>query len=627
MCWFVLFPLAASWPLVLNLGTHIPGAGAGDNVAFLWNFWWFRQALSDPGLEFFFTPYLFAPAGTPLALHTHTARPALAGATILGTLSVAAAHNLVLIGGLAANGITMYLLAWHHVRRSMPAVLAGTVFAGSAYIWIHMLGHFNLVHAWVLPLVAWTWIRLLEAPAISRGAAAGIAFAAAAYTDYYYLVFSAVFAAAWAVSSWWRFDVRWGTARWPRMERALVIVMTAAGLLIVAILITGGFRVDFGRLQISASHVRNPVSALWLLALVWMLLRLRVGVARTDARPLRACAPALAATFAVTSILALPLAVAAIQLLASGDYVSPPHTWRSGPRGIDLVTIVLGNPLHGHLARDVYGRFGIDLMEQAAWPGLMPLVLLALILVRRTRLEADGRRWMWLAALFFVWSCGAYLTIAGLDTGLPMPQALARFVPILSNARMPGRAFVMVQLAAAVVSAIVVARAGWRPRVVAALIAVAALDSAVSIPLYRLPKSGALEERLRDAGRQAVVELPVGIRDGFGEMGRFDHRALVFQTAHRQPIAGGFVARLSARTRQTYESNAALRSLLQMSGSPHDAELPPDTAANLLELGITHLVVNTDLMPPSTRVSLEASGCKLVMVEGTRELYLIGGAP
>lgn len=627
MCWFVLFPLAASWPLVLNVGTHIPGAGAGDNVAFLWNFWWFRQALSDPALDFFFTPYLFAPAGTPLVLHTHTALPALTGATVFGWLPVAAAHNVVLLGGLAANGIAMYLLAWHHVRRSLPAVLAGTVFAGSAYIWIHMLGHFNLVHAWVLPLVAWTWIRLLDAPAISRGAAAGIAIAAAAYTDYYYLVFSAVFAAAWAVWSWWRFDVRWSTARWPRMERVLAIIMIAAGLLIVAILITGGFRVDFGGLRISASHVRNPVSALWLLALAWVLLRLRVGVARTGASPLRTCAPGLAATLVVAFILVLPLAIAAIQLLASGDYVSPPHTWRSGPRGIDLITLVLGNPLHGHLARDAYGRYGIDLMEQAAWPGLIPLVLLALILVRRIRLEADGRRWMWLAAFFFVWSCGAYLTIAGLDTGLPMPQALVRFIPILSNARMPGRAFVMVELAVAVLSAIVVSRAGWKRSVVAALIAMAVLDSVVSIPLYRLPKSGALEARLRDAGGQAVVELPVGIRDGFGEMGRFDHRALVFQTAHRQPIAGGFVARLSGRTRQTYESNTALRSLLQMSDLPQDARLPPDTGANLLGLGITHLIVNTDLMPPSTRVSLEASGFKLVLVEGTRELYLIGGAP
>ena len=626
MCWFVLLPLATSWPLVLNLGTHIPGGGPGDNVAFLWNFWWFRQALSEPSLDLFFTPYLFAPVGAPLVLHTHTALPALAGATLLGSLPVAVAHNVALLAGLAANGIATYVLAWHHVRRAIPALLAGTVFAGSAYIWIHMLGHFNLAHAWVLPLAAWAWIRVLEAPTVGRGAAAGIAFAAAAYTDYYYLVFATLSAAAWTVMFVWRVEVIRSSARWPRVERVLAISAILTGMLIAAVLITGGFRLDLGGLRISASHVRNPLSALWVLGLVWVLLRLRITAVRSDSRTWRDYLPTVAATLAVTFGLVLPLAIAAIRLLASGDYVSPPHAWRSGPRGVDLLTIVLGNPLHGHLARDVYARFGIDLIEQAAWPGWVPLVVLAAILVKRTRIEADARRWIWLAALFFVWSCGAYLTIAGADTGLPMPQALARFVPILSNARMPGRAFVMVQLAIAVLAAIVAARAQWRPIVISGAVAAALLDSAVSIPLYVLPKSGALEGRLRTSERQAIVELPVGIRDGFGEKGRFDHRALVFQMTHHQPIAGGFVARLSPRTRQFYESSPALRSLIDLSRAD-SADLQPEIAADLLALGITQIVVNTDAMPPSIRATLEAAGFRLVMVEGTRELYLIGGAP
>jgi hypothetical protein len=626
VCWFALLPLAASWPLVLNLGSHIPGGGAGDNVAFLWNFWWFRRALWDPGLELFFTAYLFAPAGTPLVLHTHTALPALIGATVFGTLPVAAAHNVVLLAGLAANGIATYALAWHHVRRPMPAVLAGTVFAGSAYIWIHMLGHFNLVHAWVLPLTAWAWIRLLEAPAVARGVIAGIAFTAAAYTDYYSLVFAAIFAVGWMLLLMWPFDVRRAAVRWPRAERVLVIAMILAAALIVAVLATGGVRLELGPLRISASGVRNPLAVLWLLAIAWATLRVRFVVTRADSRPWREYLKPLGATFAVAFVLVLPLTIAAVRLIAAGDYVTPPHTWRSGPRGIDLLTLVLGSPLHGSTARDLYTRLGIDVMEQSAWLGLATSIVLLAMLVLRIRLERDARRWMWLAAFFFVWSCGAYLYVGGVDTGLPMPQALARFVPIVSNARMPGRAFVMVQLAAAMLSAMVVARAGWRPAAGAALTVLAVMESAVTIPLYRLPQSGALEERLRGGARQAVVEIPVGIRDGFGETGRFDHRALVFQMAHGQPIAGGFVARLSPRTRGAYESSAALRSLLLISSSQEPA-LPPDMGTQLLALGITHLIVNTDLMPAATRAALEASGFKLVMVEGPRELYLVGGAP
>jgi hypothetical protein len=624
VCWFVLLPVVISWPLVLNLATHIPGEGPGDNVAFLWNFWWFRQALSEPGLDLFHTPYLFAPTGTPLVLHTHTALPAFIAATLFASLPVVVAHNVVLLAGLATNGIATYVLGWHHVRRAMPALLAGTVFSGSAYIWIHMLGHFNLVHAWVLPLAAWAWIRLLEAPSVGRGVIAGITFAAAAYTDYYYFVFAAIFAAAWTVLFIWRIDVRWSVGTWPRVERMLAIVMVLCALLIAAVLITGGFALELGTLRVSASRVRNPVALLWLLAIAWVLLRCRVVATRVELGPPRDYAAALAAAAAAAFILALPLTTAALRLLASGDYVAPPHTWRSGPRGIDLLTIVLGHPLHGQ--RDVYARFGIDFMEQSAWPGLIALVLVAAILMRAVRLEHDARRWTWVAGAFFVWSCGAYLSIAGADTGLPMPQALARLAPILSNARMPGRACVVVQLALAVILAIVVTRARWRPAILAGLTAVSVLEGAVSIPLYHLPKSGALEERVRTAGPQAVLELPLGIRDGFGETGRFDHRALVFQMTHHQPIAGGFVARLSPQTRLMYESSPALRSLMEFSSADR-ADIQPETAPDLLALGITQIVVNTDAMPPSTRATLEAAGFRLVMVEGTRELYLVGGAP
>ena len=42
-----------------------------------------RTALASK-VDFFHTAYLFAPAGTDLTLHTHTALPAFVGATVLG---------------------------------------------------------------------------------------------------------------------------------------------------------------------------------------------------------------------------------------------------------------------------------------------------------------------------------------------------------------------------------------------------------------------------------------------------------------------------------------------------------------------------------------------------------------
>ncbi len=627
VCWFLLYAVASTWPLVLNLDTHIPGTGPGDNVAFLWNFWWFRYATFNPDAQLFYTHHLFAPGGVSLVLHTHTALPALFGATLLRPLTVSQAHNIVLLAGLAANGVATYALAWHVVRRSGPALLAGTVFAGSAYVSIHLLGHFNLVHAWVLPLAALDWTRFMEAPTMRRGAAVGVALAIATYTDYYYFVYAVLFAAISFAAVAFPLAIRWETRRVARIERWLIAAMTLAGVVIVVVLVTGGFQFNVGPLRISASHVRNPLAALWLVGIVWLVSRVRVSVRPSRAQPTwKQHAPALALGLLVMAILTLPLSLGAVQMMLAGDYVPAPHTWRSGPRGIDLLTMVLGNPLHGQIAPRVYARLGIDMMEQVAWIGIAPVIILILALRRRPHLGEESRAWIWIAVFFFVWSCGAYLTIAGIDTGLPLPQALARFIPIVSNARMPGRAFVAVQLAAAVLCAIAVARMGWKGVAIAGLVALAVADGAVARPMYKLPGADSVDKAIAEGAlHQAVVELPLGVRDGFGEEGRFDHRALVHQVAHERPLAGGFVARLPDRIRRNYNDTTALASLMRASVGPTD--LPADLSARLLELGISHLVVNADVMPAGTRDLLAARGFRLVLVDGTRELYLAGGAP
>lgn len=623
--WFLLYAVASTWPLALNLDTHIPGSGAGDNVAFLWNFWWVRHAAFSADVELFHTTHLFAPYGAPLALHTYTALPAFIGATLLRPLTITAAHNAVLLAGLAANGALAYALAWHHIRSFGAATLAGTVFAGSAYVSIHLLGHFNLVHAWGLPLAALATIRLFERPSVAGAALFGAAFAAVAYTDYYYFVYATIFGAIWFVISTFSVKLAWRTSRPIKVERFLVVVIAVLIALIAVILVTGGFQVSLGAIRVSASRIRNPLAAVWLLGIVWLLLRTRLAIdAATVPAPRRRIA-GLAVGTGVAVVLMLPLIAAVVRLTVAGDYVSPPHTWRSGPRGIDLLTMVLGNPLHGDFARRIYVRFGIDMMEQAAWLGIVPIVLLLFAAARRIELGSEMRKWICIGAFFLLWSCGAYLIVAGFDTGLPMPQALARFVPVVSNARMPGRAFVMVQLAAAVLCATAVARLRWKNAAVAGLTAVAVLDGAVAIPLFMLPPADAIDRRVRDGPAHSVVELPVGVRDGFGEAGRFDHRALVHQIGHGRPIAGGFLARVPSRIRLAYNNDPALSSLLRLSVEGNDA--PADIASRLLELGVTHVVVNTDRMPAGVTDVLVARGMRLVMVEGTRELYLVGGAP
>jgi hypothetical protein len=149
--------------------------------------------------------------------------------------------------------------------------------------------------------------------------------------------------------------------------------------------------------------------------------------------------------------------------------------------------------------------------------------------------------------VFFVWALGPHLTVFGVNTGMTLPQAFLRYVPIVANARIPGRAMVMVYLALSVLSAIAISKRhdSRRPVLVLSLAAVILIADFLPapFPLVAMDHPAIYEvlRQRREAG--AVCELPLGIRDGLGERGAFDDRVLFYQTIH-QRLVGGFVARL-----------------------------------------------------------------------------------
>ena len=110
---FAALSMLLTWPLAVQVSTHIPGDGFGDAVVFFWNEWWMRHVLAGDGLPAFLsTDALFYPGGVDLALHTHTALNSLAAATLLGAAPLADALNLTILANGALNGFAAYLLAW-----------------------------------------------------------------------------------------------------------------------------------------------------------------------------------------------------------------------------------------------------------------------------------------------------------------------------------------------------------------------------------------------------------------------------------------------------------------------------------------------------------------------------------
>jgi hypothetical protein len=641
-----------TWPLALHFGDHIPGHG-GDNYSFLWNLWWMRKALSAPELEFFQSGYLFSPFGVDLINHPHTALQAFASAVALRDLSILQAENLYIIVSVFLNAACAYALAFDIVRDRRAAMFAGVAFGGSPYIAAHLLGHFDLLTAWVIPLFALCLRRSLKTGSILAAIGCGLSVAVAAYAAYYHVVYLALFAATYLFASWHVVRVhRESRPQKPSLFTARLIIVGLMALvlfLIVVIVMSGGTVIHIFGVAISATTVQNPLLILWLLASAWLLTkwRIRLRFQRPSAEPFWRGAQAVMITVATFALVSLPLVVQAFRLGLSGRYVSQTYFWRSAPRGVDALAPLAGNPFHpmyGRAVTGLYENLGLDRIEGVGWIGIVPVIIL--LMRQGTWFDSDeARRWKIVLIVFAVWALGPFLTVAGFDMGLPLPQALARYVPLVENARMPGRAMVCVYLALGVLMALRVAGlAGLKasttseasyvvptfrsalgaPAIQWAIIALLAFDYLPApIPLTPLDRPRVYEQLATITDSGAVIEVPFGIGDGLSSgRGSQDRRLLYHATIHGHPVVGGYIGRMPPNVAQAYDAMPVVGNLLRLSNGEEaiDEDAPPS-------LPFRYLVLDTTTASPELVDYVKrALDMDLITSGDGRELYAVQGA-
>jgi hypothetical protein len=640
---FAVLAVAWTWPLAVHLGDALAG-GPGDNYSFVWNLWWMRHVLATPGLAYFHTTHLFYPFGTTIADHPHTALPALIAATVLEPASIVTAQNVLLIAYVFANMTAMYALAWtitHHTRAS---ILAALVFGLSPYLAVHLLGHFDLVAAFTLPLYALAFREALgdshtiaDPQSASRNrqwaaVAAGVVLAATAYIAYYYVVYLLFFTIVYLLA--WVSPIVIGpaTTRMTSLQRRLrllavsgAVIFTTAAAAIVA---TGGRTIAIGPTEISLHTPQNALTIAWMfvagaLVLTW---RRSIGVNGDAASGwTRAIAVAwrVAAAFVVG---AAPLFWQAARLVARGEYVTPEYGWRSIPHGVDLLAPLLGHPLHPlwhSISARAYGALGQNYVEVIGWMGLVPLLLL--LVSRRSAIARDELRiWRVVAVTFVIWALGPFLTIGGFDTGLKLPAILLRYVPFVANARMPGRAMVGLFMALGVLLAIQVAGSTGRLRSAAlqwlaiALVVFEFWDAPVPTTMIDRP---AVYQALAAAEPGAVCEVPLGIGDGLSVgVGSQDRRVLYYATQHEHPLVGGYIGRMPADAADRYQRTPIVGMLLALSDG---AALPANPDVNVAASPCPYLVVHRAATPTTLASYLQLLAPQRLATDSERDLYRI----
>jgi len=609
----LLAAIAAAWlfPLLSHPSTILPGANGGDNGTFVWNLWWMRYVLHHRAQSFFFTPFLFHPFGADLTLHTHTALPALVAA-LAGPSSLVASQNLLILLHVFLNFACSYALAYRATRQALPSLAGAVVFGTSCFVSAHLLGHFNLIAAWTLPLVCLLVDAARERESALRAVVAGLALAATAYVDYYLFVFAAgILCVGWIARSFRVSMRRQALSGQSRYLLAGCLALIAIDLLIIGvILVWPGDRIELGSVRMSVRSINNPITAGWLLLIAAIVVATSPRVEQRT-RPTASWASVRIPVIVVgtTATLLTPLLFHAARMWIEGRYVSQTYFWRSAPAGVDLVTFILGSPYHalwGELSRRVYDALDVDAIERCGWMPISAIVLAVIAVFTRPG-DPVVRQWTIVGAAFMTWALGPWLTVLGRQTPLILPATLVRFLPVVANARIPGRAMVVVYLALAMLAAMGMARLISEPsrrRLAWSLVILLALESIPARPPFGTPDMPSQYAALKARdGSGAVCELPLGLRDGFGETGSFDSSVLLHQTMHERPIVGGFVARLPPSVARAYQAMPVIRTFLRLSaGGKLSGEAPllgPGEAASALAAeGIRFIVLDTRRASP-----------------------------
>jgi hypothetical protein len=215
---------------------------------------------------------------------------------------------------------------------------------------------------------------------------------------------------------------------------------------------------------------------------------------------------------------------------------------------------------------------------------------------------------LWLAVGGAVLSLGPFLYVASINTLIPLPWAVLRYVPLVGAARSPARFAVVAALGLALLFAGALAALGQRfprrRRLIMATVALCLAFELCPVPrtLYSAEIPAIYRTIARDPRPLRIVELPFGVRDGVSSAGNFSARYLYHQTAHGKRLMGGYLSRIPRRRLEDMRAQPTLDALLRLSEGnaltpEQEASVRTRAPAFLRRADIGYVVIDHDRAP------------------------------
>lgn len=238
---YLVYALAATWPLITDPGGSIFGEIGGDHTG---SIAYYRELAEHHTFPFLpgRNPDFDAPVGQeiPWALNLATAPSTTLLLLMTYAFGSPAAHALFTWIGFVASGVAMFVLARRVTGSPLAALVAGFGFAFYPFAINKSLGHLGYMHGWLLVLVAWRMLELADRPTVRNGLWAGAAMVLAMWWTPYFIFFAAVLFGVLAVVALGAAIMR-GTAR-----RTLVALACAGGLAVAFLACLGVIQLSGG---------------------------------------------------------------------------------------------------------------------------------------------------------------------------------------------------------------------------------------------------------------------------------------------------------------------------------------------------------------------------------------------
>lgn len=623
-----------TWPLALHLSSTFPGDPAGDTGVYIWNLWVFRhQILAHHTLPFLTREILsLDQAAVPLTLHNYTTFANVIAFPLLGWTSVPTTFNLLMLGSLVAAAYAMFLYALKRTGDAGAAFIAGLVFGFSPFMTARVTAHFSLVQAAPLPIFGLLLYEIFQRPTTRLAAIAGLVVAWAFLCDPYYAVYCllmVMFVVGYSVVAVERRSLSVQRA-WSRTVFNLLLLSLAG--LIVGIALRGGGRLELFGLRVSMTRLYTPVLLFTVLLAVriWLILRPRLAwAAMFRMAHLRFV---VVAGFVCTMALS-PVLYAMRSPGAGRPWRGPQVLWRSSAPGVDAASWLTPNPFHplwGTASGGWLSTLPNGPEENVASISLIALAVIAFAVVRR-RFRAPGGWWVF-TGLFAWLSLGPFVRLAGINTYVPTPWAVLRYLPVVGAARMPTRMTVLVMMGVSMLLAFAIAHIRQQSRhsrlLVAAIATLLVFEMLPSPrPVYSAEIPSVFRIVAADPRPIRIINLPFGLKDGLSERGAFSAKYQYYQTMHEKALIGGYLSRLPDGAIGRYRRNIVVRTMLRLS---EGTALEPGMEEEAVRLGpafidkthVAYVFIDSGLCSTElVSFAKRAFGLTPVAVDGPFELY------